>query len=68
MSVPIVLPTMDEAQASSWHAMMELYEKIPRTGRSSGGNLSTCTAPNEVPIQLGPRRMLTRSSTSGPIP
>lgn len=39
MSDPILLPAMDEAQAASWHALMELYLKVPENWALVGGQL-----------------------------
>lgn len=39
MSDPVVLPAMTEAQAASWHAMMDLYTKVPEHWTLVGGQL-----------------------------
>ncbi|TQL66563.1 hypothetical protein FB381_0426 [Nocardioides albertanoniae] len=39
MSEPIVMPPMDDAQAASWHAMMELHAKVPANWALVGGQL-----------------------------
>lgn len=39
MSDPIVLPPLDEAQAASWHALMELHAKVPENWTLIGGQL-----------------------------
>ena len=39
MSDPVALPAMTEAQAASWHAMMDLYTKVPEHWTLVGGQL-----------------------------
>lgn len=39
MAEPVVLPVMNEAQTQSWHAVMELYERVDSNWALIGGQL-----------------------------
>lgn len=39
MTSPIVMPTMAEAQADAWHALMKVYEVMPSGWTLAGGQL-----------------------------
>ena len=39
MAEPVVLPAMNAAQQQSWHALMELYERVNHDWTLIGGQL-----------------------------